>query len=366
MNRYALLTLFVLLSLVAVRYAVAISSPFGGGPFDANGTALTSIEFKAVTIAAGDATPDVSGGNVFVTSSNSAPTAITDLDNPTVNQVITICGGSNNNSTTIADSGNFNINGAVTLSLDMCIELLVQADNDYVERGRSGVVTAESDPQVDTLTANLWCAADATGAHIDCATTAPVLTEVDPQVGTLTDTKWCIAHGTSGHIDCEQNAPALTPWISNIDADNYALTDLGDFTMRAPGDIWSDNGTGITWHQNLYVTGQIRDTAMTTVTPTGTTTTIDWDNGNVQTLTLAGTSGNVTGVTFANLGVTGIYTLKVIQHATVPRTVAGWPTVLWPNGVAPVVTATNSAVDVFSFVYDGAALYGFISGQDLK
>ncbi len=97
------------------------------------GTGKLLFADATVTIAADDTTPDVSLGNYFVTSANTGATAITDLDNPTPGQRIVICGGSATNSSTIADSGNFNIAGAFTASLDDCITLCVQADNDYVE-----------------------------------------------------------------------------------------------------------------------------------------------------------------------------------------------------------------------------------------
>lgn len=110
---------------------------------------------KTATIADGDATPDISGGNLFVTSANTGATAITDLDNPTVGQVIAICGGSNTNSSTIADSGNFALNGAMTLSLDSCIVLYAQADNDYVELGRNNVSLTPWTSNIDADTYDL-------------------------------------------------------------------------------------------------------------------------------------------------------------------------------------------------------------------
>jgi len=89
-----------------------------------------------VTIAVDDTTPDVSGGNIFTTSANDNATAITDLDLPQVGQIVYIIGGSDTNSSTIADSGNFNLSAAFTASLDDILILLVQADNDYLEIGR--------------------------------------------------------------------------------------------------------------------------------------------------------------------------------------------------------------------------------------
>ena len=103
----------------------------------------------AVTIADGDTTPDVSGGNLFVTSANTGATAITDLDNPVVGQVLHICGGSNTNSSTITDGGNFALNGDMELALDECITLEVQADNDYVELGRNNVALTPWTSDVD-------------------------------------------------------------------------------------------------------------------------------------------------------------------------------------------------------------------------
>jgi hypothetical protein len=82
-------------------------------------------------------TPDVSGGSYFVTSANTGATAITDLDNPVVGATYVICGGSDTNSSTIGDSGNFNLSSAFTASLDSCIALKCQADNDYVELSRN-------------------------------------------------------------------------------------------------------------------------------------------------------------------------------------------------------------------------------------
>lgn len=60
---------------------------------------------KVVTIADGDVTPSVSGGSIFVTSSNTGATAITTFRNAKKGQIITIIGGSNTNSSTVADGG---------------------------------------------------------------------------------------------------------------------------------------------------------------------------------------------------------------------------------------------------------------------
>lgn len=91
-----------------------------------------------VTIAADDITPDISGGSVFITQANTGATAITDLDNPRVGQIVCLVGGSATNSSTIADSGNFKLSGAGwTGSLDETLILFVKEDNYYIELSRS-------------------------------------------------------------------------------------------------------------------------------------------------------------------------------------------------------------------------------------
>ena len=97
---------------------------------------VQALKQTVVTIDDGDATPSVNGGNIFVTSSNTGATEITDLDNPIAGQVIYLIGGSNTNSSTIADGGNFNLSAGWTANVDDVLILLVQADNDYIELGR--------------------------------------------------------------------------------------------------------------------------------------------------------------------------------------------------------------------------------------
>jgi len=105
----------------------------GNMTFEGDATLIYSM----ITIAADDTTPDVSGGSVFITSANTGATAITDLDNPTVGETITIIGGSDTNPSTIADSGNFKLSGDMTLGLDDSITLFVKEDNYYIELSRS-------------------------------------------------------------------------------------------------------------------------------------------------------------------------------------------------------------------------------------
>lgn len=87
------------------------------------------------------------------------------------------------------------------------------------------------------------------------------------------------------------------------------------------------------------------------------TATVDWTDGNKQKITL-GTS-NVTTVTMTPPAGPTNLVLKIIQHATVPKTVAGWnANVNWQEGTAPTVTPTNAAVDIITLYFDGTDYYG--------
>jgi len=107
-----------------------------------NGTTATfdvALVHSYGTVADGDATPSVSGADVWTTQANTGATVITDLDSPTAGSTVFLIGGSNANSSTIVDSGNFNLDqkwGGMTLTTDAWIALYVQADNDYIETGR--------------------------------------------------------------------------------------------------------------------------------------------------------------------------------------------------------------------------------------
>jgi hypothetical protein len=96
-----------------------------------------ALILKYGTIAADDTTPSVSGGNVFTTSANTGATAITSFDDATQGQFLIIIGGSNTNSSTIADSGNFNLSAAWTASLDDVLILYVQGATDFIEIARA-------------------------------------------------------------------------------------------------------------------------------------------------------------------------------------------------------------------------------------
>lgn len=106
--------------------------------------------------------------------------------------------------------------------------------------------------------------------------------------------------------------------------------------------------------------GQIYSALSTTLTPTGTTATLDWNNGNGQVITLASATGNVT-LTINNPKSGAVYLLKIIQHASAAKNII-WPSnIKWAGSVTPVITTTLSGVDTIALFYDGTNYYANIS-----
>lgn len=91
------------------------------------------------------------------------------------------------------------------------------------------------------------------------------------------------------------------------------------------------------------------------------TTTLDWNNGNVQYIQL--TNGSQT-FTFSNPKAGARYLLYLKQPASGAAGTVLWPAaVSWSGATAPTLTATNSSIDMISLPYDGTNLeyYGTYS-----
>lgn len=121
---------------------------------------------------------------------------------------------------------------------------------------------------------------------------------------------------------------------------------------------------------NQIPTGGIEDLAITsaklaknigstqaaTLTPVGTTQTIDFANGNIQFLDLSSASGNVT-LTLSNPTAGAMYLVWVTQGVTA-RNLTFPGTVKWPQAQAPILSTTNGAVDLLVLYYTGSVYRG--------
>lgn len=90
---------------------------------------------------------------------------------------------------------------------------------------------------------------------------------------------------------------------------------------------------------------------------TSTSNSIAWNLSTAQTAKHTATE-DTTLANPTNMKDGGTYILRWTQHASSPKTLAFGSAYKWPGGVAPTVTATNGAVDIFTFVSDGTNMYG--------
>lgn len=141
--------------------------------------------------------------------------------------------------------------------------------------------------------------------------------------------------------------------------------------------LYNTTWTKISQHQhtgsgdgNKLATGSLNDNIVTTaklsknygwtqaatLTPAGTTQTVDFNNGNVQVIDLSSATGTVT-LTLSNPAQGSLYTILIVQGAT-PRDVV-WPALCkWPQTVDPIHTLTASAVDMVTLYFNGTDYKG--------
>lgn len=96
-----------------------------------------ALVLSQCTIAADDVTPSITGCHWLMTSANTGATAITDLDDAIEGQTVCLIGGSDTNSSTIADAGNFNLSAAWTAANNDILCLYIQDVGVYLEVSRS-------------------------------------------------------------------------------------------------------------------------------------------------------------------------------------------------------------------------------------
>lgn len=93
-----------------------------------------------------------------------------------------------------------------------------------------------------------------------------------------------------------------------------------------------------------------------TMTPAADSQTIDFNNGNNQTLDLSAATDNVT-LTLSNAQAGASYKIWVIQGA-VFRDLIFPVNVKWPQAQPPILTQANGAVDLVELYYTGTEFRG--------
>ena len=107
------------------------------------------------------------------------------------------------------------------------------------------------------------------------------------------------------------------------------------------------NAGGVSSAKNIVSGGQVGAT-INDIGNSGTTKTVNWNDGNVQFLDM---TGNVT-LTLSN-PISGFAYTLVIKQGAGSQTVT-WPAaVKWPGGTAPTLSVGAAAIDVVTLVYNG-------------
>lgn len=136
------------------------------------------------------------------------------------------------------------------------------------------------------------------------------------------------------------------------------LTIKGDGTSSATTSVIIEDSSDIekfkiTDNGTVKITGQSYSPTITLVD--GATVTPDFDNGNIQKLTLG---GNRIIANASNLEDGATYILLLIQDGTGSRTVTWGANYIWSGATAPTLTTTADKTDIITFVSDGTYLYG--------
>jgi hypothetical protein len=130
---------------------------------------------------------------------------------------------------------------------------------------------------------------------------------------------------------------------------------LAPVVSLAGGLFYIDSITGFAGFGNTTPQSQVDVSgAIYSRLVTATSSTIDWNQSNVQDMVL---SNNPT-LAFSSGHAGGRYTLILNQDSTGGRTVT-WPSsVLWAGGTKPILSSSANATDTVSFIYDGNSYLG--------
>lgn len=96
-------------------------------------------------------------------------------------------------------------------------------------------------------------------------------------------------------------------------------------------------------------------TQAATLTPAGSTETIDFDSGMIWFINLGSATGDVT-LTLSNPVAGASYKVFLTQGATARDII--WPaSVKWPQGQKPILSTVNGSTDSVYLYYDGTSFY---------
>jgi len=188
--------------------------------------------------------------------------------------------------------------------------------------------------------------------NVGIANTAPTNTL------SVTVTAYVSGNISAGNV----SATTFTGALSGAATTAGTVTTAAQPNITSTGTLTSLSVTGNLSVGNLSITGIANNPTVTNYTETlqavgtvGATSTLSLTAGTVLTATLTASTPCTFTMPTATAGKSFI--LKLTQAAT-GMTTATFTSVKWPNGLAPTITSTASAVDILTFVADGSNWYG--------
>jgi hypothetical protein len=174
--------------------------------------------------------------------------------------------------------------------------------------------------------------------------------------GSETSGSFAIAIGsndtvTSGNKSITLNSTSGTGTTTNSSNETFAVY----MTSKATPDFEVVGGGESTFNTSVKITGQAYTELHTGATPADP----DWNNSNIQEMTLASLDQDFD-PTNAKAGAT--YILKIKQPSSGAAGTINWnaasATVLWPAGTPPTLSTANNAVDIVTLICTDSASGG--------
>jgi len=145
-----------------------------------------------------------------------------------------------------------------------------------------------------------------------------------------------------------------TNWGTTIKNTTWTRISQHDHTGSGNGSKLSTSSINDNQITTIKLSKNYGYTQAPTVTPVGTSQTLDFNLGNVQKLDLGSATDNVT-VTLNNMLAGSRYIILIVQAAT-PRNIS-WPaSVKWAQGQKVILSDTVSSVNYVDGYYDGSSL----------
>jgi len=281
-----------------------------------------------------------------------------------------------NSSTTISDSGNMSLVGTISLGNNAISTGTIQLPSTgtiYGDSSGTAKKLFEYDGSGNTLAIGDGAGGDSvTGITLDAATSIDIDIAGSTQIAVTSSAITLGIDLALGSNDISGVTNLNSKVADNLVVGPGSATDnaLVRFDTAA-GDIVQNSNATLDDSGNLSLGGSIdlnsnNITEMNNATfaaefdngNSGTTPTIDWTDGQKQTITINGSAT----ISFTDPPGPCNLLLRIVHDATATSYTLTWPgSVNWSAQTQPELTNTASSIDIFTFYYSGSAYYGVAS-----